>query len=272
MFSKPNAALLIALACCAFISSSNAQIKPKLALVIDDLGYSLSYGKKALELAGNNTYSIIPNSPYAQKLSKLALAEHKEIIMHLPMQPSAHDIKSESFTLNNQMDEQQIINTTLKFLKSMPQIKGINNHMGSYLTQYAYFMRPVMDTIYQYNPDLYFLDSRTSANSKAYAVALRTGLTASKRSIFLDHSNIASDIRHQFKAWLKKADQGKVAIAIAHPIKSTISVIAPLLEQAQKHYQLLPLSQYLSTTTPKDTTPWPMYLSRLHKDAKTSKP
>ena len=260
----------VLLLCCSLISAANfASEKPRLALVIDDLGYSLDYGKQALNLAGNNTYAIIPNSPYAQKLAKLAINAQKEVIMHLPMQPNAHNIKSESSTLNDRMNEQKIIDTTQQFLAQMPYIAGVNNHMGSHLTQYAYFMRPVMETIYHFNPKLYFLDSRTSAKSKAYAVALHAGLKSTKRSVFLDHSSAAADIRYQFKLWLEKAEQGKNAIAIAHPIKSTLEVVAPLLKQAQNNYQFVPVSQYIN---PKQESPqWPMYLSHLHKDAKTSK-
>jgi len=245
--------------------------KPKLALVIDDLGYSLNYGRQAFELTGNHTYAIIPNSVYATQLSTIGQKQDKELIMHLPMQSSSHKVHHEANTLNANMSETKLIEITQKFLNKMPHIAGINNHMGSLLTQYEYFMRPVMETIYQHNPNLYFLDSRTSAKSKAYLVARRSGLKASKRNVFLDHSNAPSDIKYQFNAWLKKAKQGRSAIAIAHPTKSTLAVLAPLLEAEKDNFNFVTLSQYLSIK--QELPPWKhTYLSLLHKAAKTSKP
>ncbi len=245
--------------------------KPKLSLVIDDLGYSLNYGKQAFELAGEHTYAIIPNAVYADKLSSLGKATNKELIMHLPMQSSSHNVRHESNTLNAHMSETKLIEITQQYLNKMPHIVGINNHMGSHLTQYDYFMRPVMETIFKHNPKLYFLDSRTSAKSKAYIVARRSGLKASKRNVFLDHSSAPSDIKYQFNLWLKKAKQGHSAVAIAHPTKATLAVLAPLLEAELNNFQFMPLSQYLSKK--QDIQPWPhTYLSLLHKDAKTSKP
>lgn len=248
-----------------------ANDKPKLSLVIDDIGYSLSYGSQAYDLAGDHTYAIIPNSVYAKKLASIGREKQKELIMHLPMQSSSHSVHHEANTLNANMSEATLIETTQNFLNKMPHISGINNHMGSHLTQYDYFMRPVMDTIYKHNPHLYFLDSRTSAKSKAYAVARRSGLKASKRNVFLDHSHAPSDIKYQFNVWLNKAKRGLPAIAIAHPTKNTLSVISPLLKEAQSEYQFEPLSKHFSNQ--QKVEPWPeTYLSLLHKDAKISKP
>lgn len=255
----------------ALSSYSHAYEKPKLSLVIDDLGYSLNYGKQAFELEGNHTYAIIPNSVYANKLSNIGKTHNKELIMHLPMQSSSHQAQHEKNTLNVSMSETKLIEITQKFLDNMPHIAGINNHMGSHLTKFDYFMRPVMETIYKHNPNLYFLDSRTSAQSTAYQIARKSGLNASKRNIFLDHSSAPSDIRYQFKSWLKKASLGHPAIAIAHPTKSTLSIIAPLLLAEQDNFDFSSLSQYL--TNKKEIKPWThTYLSLLHKDAKTSKP
>jgi polysaccharide deacetylase 2 family uncharacterized protein YibQ len=253
-----------------FHSFSFAYDKPKLSLIIDDLGYSLNYGKKAYDLVGDHTYAIIPNSVYAKKLSVIGQQKHKELIMHLPMQSSSHKVQHERDTLNATMTESKLIATTQRFLNEMPHISGINNHMGSHLTQYDYFMRPVMETIFKHNPKLYFLDSRTSANSTAYRVALKAGLNASQRNVFLDHSNVPSDIRFQFKSWLKKATQGHSAVAIAHPSKSTLSVIRPLLYSEKNNFEFIPLSRYLSIQ--KESKPWPRtYLSLLHKGAKNLK-
>lgn len=246
--------------------------KPILSLVIDDLGYSYKYGSQSLLLPGRHTYAIIPKTIYANQLIELAKNQDQEIIMHMPMQATSNKVGHEHGTLTEWMDEDELITTTQAFLQSMPDIAGVNNHMGSHLTQYGYVMRPVMETIYQHNPSLYFLDSRTSANSMAYVEARRSGLKASKRNIFLDHDESEDEITRQFMRWLKRADEGQPAVAIAHPVKSTLSVIQPLLEKYQDQYQFLPLSEYLDQYQPKEIPTWHTYLSQWHQDAKTWKP
>ena len=86
-----------------FSSFCIAKEKPKLALVIDDLGYSLLYGQQAFELKGNHTYAIIPNTIYADKLSSIGHKNGKELIMHLPLQSSSHTVNHEADALNDHM-------------------------------------------------------------------------------------------------------------------------------------------------------------------------
>jgi len=66
-------------------------------------------------------------------------------------------VASESNALHETMDEDQLTTNLVEMLAEIPVIKGVNNHMGSRLTQIDYFMRPIMDGIKAYNPDLYFL-------------------------------------------------------------------------------------------------------------------
>lgn len=252
--------------------NSFAGNKIPLSLVIDDLGYSLNYGKSALELTGEHTYAIIPDTTYAKRLAELANKNNKEVIMHLPMQSTLNVASSEKSTLNESMTENSLIEKTEKLLLQMPYISGLNNHMGSQLTQLEYIMRPVMETIYKHNPNLYFLDSRTSPKSTAFIAAKRAGLKALKRNVFLDHDSAETSIRYQFNLWIERAKQHKSAIAIGHPTKTTLKVITPLLKEHASRFNFIPLSQYKVPKPQNENKLWPTYLSQWHKAAKTSKP
>jgi polysaccharide deacetylase 2 family uncharacterized protein YibQ len=244
---------------------AGADQRPVLSLVIDDLGYSLIQGKTALNLEGNHTYAIIPGTTYGKKLAALASENNKEIILHLPLQASNLHAASESNTLTESMSEDQITFNTIAMLSEFSNIKGINNHMGSHLTEIGYFMRPIMETIKAYRSQLYFLDSRTSARSVAYIEALNSGLDSVRRDIFLDneHTNIES-IKLQLKKWLKKARDTGSAVAIGHPHPSTMTLLAEKLPLIAKDFQLMRLSQLISAGkhSEKLTTP-ENYLSRL---------
>jgi len=249
-----------------FVTSAYAE-KPVLALVIDDLGYSFNLAQQVLQLPGQHTFAIIPDTPYSTKIALFAHNKGHEIILHMPMQSLASGKHIEASTLNDRMTESEITRNVETMLSEIPYIRGINNHMGSKLTGLGYVMRPVMESIHQYNPRFYFLDSRTTAQSQAYQQALIAGVPTLKRDVFLDydHKNPQS-LLEQFDRWLKKADRKGSAIAIAHPYSSTIEFLQQKLPQIMDRYQFMTISQLIQHK--QDRLSWPIYLSRLQKDLK----
>lgn len=236
--------LIIPLFCLAQFAVADQ--RPVLSLVIDDLGYSFEKGQAAINLPGNHTYAIIPGATYSQKLATLAQRKNKEIILHLPLQSSNSEAAMEPNSLNEKMDEDQLTANLHSMLSAIPNIKGINNHMGSHLTEIDYFMRPIMDIIRSYNPGLYFLDSRTTANSVAQTEALNYGLNSISRDVFLDndYTNIES-IRLQYQIWLQKARERGFAIAIGHPHSTTIKFLRENLPLTQKQFEFVSVSKLI---------------------------
>lgn len=237
---------LIALLLCSLSSIAFAEQRPLISLVIDDLGYSLEQGKAAIALPGQHTYAILPGASYSLKLARYAQEKNKEVILHLPMQSIRSTVKPEPNALNEAMDENQLSARVESLLAKIPHIKGVNNHMGSHLTGIDFFMRPIMDIIRDYDADLYFLDSRTTPNSVAYAEALEAGLASTSRDIFLDndHEDIDS-IRAQVERWLDQARRLGSAVAIGHPHENTILVLNEYLPQIRAEFEFLPISKMI---------------------------
>lgn len=261
--------LLLALLVSTSSTSATAQ-KPALALVIDDLGYSFDLAKQVLDLPGNHSFAVIPDTTYSAKIARYANQQGHEIILHMPMQ-SSEDVSIEASALNDKMTELEITQNVSNMLSEVPHIKGINNHMGSKLTQFGYIMRPVMETIRQTSKKLYFLDSRTTPLSTAYRQALKAGLPTVKRDVFLDfdHTNRES-INFQIDLWMKKAQKKGYAVAIAHPHPSTIDLLKNKIPQSQNDFQFVTISQLLQRQTQQkqESFTWPKYLSHLHPDLK----
>lgn len=239
-----KAYLITALLC--FASAANGDQHPILSLVIDDIGYSLSRGQAAIKLEGDHTYAIIPGASNSHKLANLARQLGKEIILHLPLQSSRPSAPSEPNALNESMDENQLTRNMVLMLSEFPGIRGINNHMGSHLTEISYFMRPIMDSIRRHSPKLYFLDSRTTPRSIAYSEAVSSGLDSISRDVFLDnqHNNIES-IRLQYQIWLEKARQRGSAVAIGHPHLNTIQFLRENLPEAAKDFRIMRISKLI---------------------------
>jgi len=231
--------------CLVFTTVAGADQRPVLSLVIDDLGYSLKNGTAAINLDGDHTYAILPGAVYSLKLAQLAHGRNKEVILHLPMQSISSSAAPEPDALNEAMDEDQLSTNVHSLLAKIPFIRGVNNHMGSHLTEYDFFMRPVMDSIRGYNPGLYFLDSRTSPRSVAYTQALDAGLSSISRDVFLDNEPNPESIRLQINIWLTKARKHGSAIAIGHPYPHTIEVLRAQLPATDGEFSFMPISKLI---------------------------
>jgi len=231
--------------CIAFATVAEADQRPVLSLVIDDLGYSLANGMAAIDLNGEHTYAILPGAAYSRKLAQHAHQQNKEVILHLPMQSISSSAAHEPSALNEAMDEDQLTTNVHALLAEIPFIRGVNNHMGSHLTEFDFFMRPVMDSIRGYNPGLYFLDSRTSPRSVAHAQALDAGLSSISRDVFLDYEPNPESIRLQFNIWLTKARARGSAIAIGHPYSNTIDILRAQLPATDGEFEFLPISKLI---------------------------
>ena len=226
-------------------SAAAADQRPVLSLVVDDLGYSLDNGIAAIELDGDHTYAILPESTYSRRLARHAHELDKEVILHLPMQSISSGAAQEPNALNEAMDEDQLTASVHNLLDAVPYIHGVNNHMGSHLTEFDFFMRPVMDSIRGYNPRLYFLDSRTSPISVAYAPALDAGLASIRRDVFLDNESNRESIYLQFRIWLEIARRHGSAIAIGHPYPETLEVLRENLPAANPEFRFLRISELI---------------------------
>ena len=239
----------------ALVGASEADQRPLLSLVIDDLGYSLENGKAAIALDGDHTYAILPGASYSQKLAQYAHQLNKEVILHLPMQSISSSAAREPGALNEAMDEDELSGNVHSLLAQIPFIRGVNNHMGSHLTEFDFFMRPVMDSIRSYDSSFYFLDSRTSPRSVAYSQARDAGLSTISRDIFLDNDPSTSAIQLQYNIWLTRARAQGSAIAIGHPYSHTLEVLQNNLPAASDNFTFIRISELIEARKQSDTSP-----------------
>ena len=228
-----------------FCGASQAEQRPVLSLVIDDLGYSLANGEAAIGLDGDHTYAILPGTAYSKHLAQYAHERDKEVILHMPMQSIRSSAAHEPGALNEAMDEDELTENVHSLLAQIPFIRGVNNHMGSHLTEFDFFMQPVMDSIRRYDPSLYFLDSRTSPRSIAFVQAQDAGLKSITRDVFLDNDTNPEAIRLQYNIWLTRARDKGSAIAIGHPYSQTLEVLRDVLPGAGESFTFMRISELI---------------------------
>jgi len=118
--------------------------QPSMVIIIDDLGYNLANGLGIVNLPGPITLAVIPHTPHGASLARRGAAADKQIMLHVPMQNHA-GIKLGPGGLTLEMKEQEFKQVLHKSMASVPHVEGLNNHMGSALTEKNLPMKWTMD-------------------------------------------------------------------------------------------------------------------------------
>lgn len=232
-----------------------SQNTPAISIIIDDMGYRLKLGQRAVNLHGALTYSFLPHSPHSTSLLRLAQDQNKEIMLHLPMESEAGK-KLGPGGLTQYMTEEDFIATLESNIASIPHAKGFNNHMGSLLTKSKAWMTRLMREVAT-DKNLFFVDSKTTSHSVALHVARAEGLKSIHRDIFIDHEETDVFIQKQLRKLIRKAKRNGTALAIAHPKHITLSVLEKWLpELDKKGIKLVPVSALIELRQKRKLASW----------------
>lgn len=198
----------------------------QMVIIIDDLGHSLKRGQNAIDLPGNLTYAVIPHTTYGRTLAEHAHLQGKEIMLHAPMSTVDGDpLGAGGLTANLSRSE---FNSRLNdALAEVPYAQGINNHMGSDLTQRRVQMAWLMQELRW--QELYFVDSRTSGKTVAAKVATEFNVPNLSRQIFLDNDVDPAAIAERFAQAVARAKKRGRAVVIGHPYPETIRYLREAL-------------------------------------------
>ena len=244
---------------------------PRIAIVIDDVGYVREPVYRLLGLRVRHvdqhtpdgeiitsegppeiTFAVLPYGPHAEHLADEVHGMGGEVMLHLPMQPVGEPGGfSKQGMLLDGMDPDALRKTIAEGLKKVPHVSGVNNHMGSLLTTRAEPMRVVMAELAARK--LFFLDSRTSAQTVAYRLARDGGVAAAERDVFLDDVAETKAIDAQLERLEALAVRHGSAIAIGHPYPETVDALVrwiPTLEA--KGIELVRASSLAGLASPSD--------------------
>jgi len=213
------------------------------AIVIDDVGYDGRLAKQFLEIEGALSFSVLPHSTYSKSISRRVNEAGRDLLLHLPMEPKGYpEVNPGVGALLTEMTEVEIVQTLRKNLDSLPNVKGVNNHMGSKFCESEQKLIPVMKELKRRG--LFFLDSRTTTGTRAYTVAQKFHVPAAERNVFLDNIQNSQAIRGQLKRLIQLARLKGGAIGIAHPHEATLTVLrVEVPKLPAKGVELVPVSQ-----------------------------
>jgi len=199
---------------------------PKIAIIIDDLGYQKEIAERIISLDFPVTISILPFLPHSQIVAQMAKEKGLTILLHLPMEPQNSYVNPGQGAIFSTMTEEEIRNKMLANFQELPYVDGINNHMGSKATENTAVMRIVLNEVRERG--LFFIDSMTSPNSVGYTLSKQMGIKTAYRSVFLDNDQDIDYIRSQVNLLKDFAEKYGTAIAIGHPYCNTIDVLSEI--------------------------------------------
>ncbi len=212
---------------------------PKVSIIIDDLGPSKKKATEVFNINGSLTISILPQEVYTKWIAEEGHKLGHEIIGHVPME-ATRPLKLGKGGLYTWMTGDEIAQTLIEDIRSIPHIIGVSSHMGSAFTQDKRAMRIVISELKKQG--LFFIDSLTTPKSVGFKFAKAKNLKALRRDLFLDYKDDPHEIEVQWKKLVKISRERGYAVALAHSRKNTLEFLQKTLKN-NNEVTVVPISQ-----------------------------
>ena len=238
-----------------------ARNRAKIMFVIDDAGMVPSNVQKYVELPFPLTVAVLPQLANSRKCADVARSHGKEVILHQPMMPKS-GMNPGPGKITGDMSIREIQQLVSKNIEEIGPVKGINNHEGSLITADPLKIGAVLDVCD--SRGLYFIDSRTTSDTKAREQALERDFYIhakyekdipssegghpkffDRNAEFLDDPTVSRDyILSQIRKGLDVANKKGWAIMIGH-VDKDVNILPALLKDI---YPELVAAGYVITT------------------------
>lgn len=219
--------------------------RPGVILIIDDLGGDKEAIDKLLRIKQPLNLAVLPHLSHSRYAARAAYRGGKDVILHLPMEPkyssgyTADDAGEGVLLLGFSID--QIREELRRNIMAVPNVAGVNNHMGSKFMENEEPVRTVMKELKA--RDLYFVDSLTTSNSRGYSVAKQLGVKTLKRDVFIDQSGRGREYTiEQLDRLVRIAEKNGMAVGIGHPYPETIDVLAEYMPKVEGKVEFMKIS------------------------------
>ena len=212
--------------------------KARLAIVLDDWGYTGSMLPLLFKIKSPITIAVLPKHKFSRTIAQEAKARGYQVILHLPLESKSNKA-AEKDTLYTSMGAEEMRLKTKALLLSVPGIVGVNNHQGSKATEDPVMMKTVLSVINEQG--LFFLDSRTTGKPVSLAVARNVGIRFAESDGFIDLP--PADLPDEaYRAYVKKnldalgalALKRGHAVGIGHDLKITLDVLRTEIPELEK--------------------------------------
>jgi polysaccharide deacetylase 2 family uncharacterized protein YibQ len=212
--------------------------------VIDDAGNNLRELEPFLRIPGPLTIAVLPGLPHSVEAAQRIRAAGKEVFLHQPMEAIGGQNPGPGAVYSG-MSGDEIRAVLARNVAEIGPVAGMNNHQGSKITMDGKAMETVLAFCREHG--IYFLDSRTTAETAAPAAAKRLGINIGERDVFIDNIQERASMIRYIEEGLKKADQKGAAVMIGHTwsseLAATLEELYPVL--VEEGYSLSTISRFM---------------------------
>jgi polysaccharide deacetylase 2 family uncharacterized protein YibQ len=218
---------------------------PRLALVIDDLGYAQpELVTRLCSLPVPFSVAVLPYQEHTRESAEIAHRLGKEVMLHLPMEPigypgPGHDPGPNAILYN--LPEPEVRRRVRLALDEVPFRVGANNHMGSRITPDRTRMAWILQELKARK--CFFVDSRTEKDSVAFDVAGELGVPTVQRRVFLDDDKAFPAMEKQWERALKLAEKDGFVLMIGHIYPETVEALEKLVPRAKGQVRFVAAGQ-----------------------------
>jgi polysaccharide deacetylase 2 family uncharacterized protein YibQ len=223
---------------------------PRLAIVVDDLGYDPVRDAEWLDFPERITVSVLPHGPSSKSFAASARTHGFGVILHVPMEPEgAVADRTEPFLLRRGMTPEEIADRFARMAADVPQANGASNHMGSAFTSDLAAMAAFAHALKE--KGFFFVDSVTSAGTVGFIAMEQAGVPATRRDVFLDDDGRPEEMRRQWAAAIALAKERGQAVLLCHSRRETRKALLELLPQLRREgIRPVTVEELLSTRRP----------------------
>lgn len=210
----------------------NDSRKPRIALVIDDLGHNFNETTRGfLELEVPLTVAVLPDLPKSRAVFRAAREREIPALLHLPMEAAGKEDAGRA-AVRVGMNAEDVDALVGRYHGRYESFVGVNNHMGSRATADRATMRALMGALRK--RDLIFVDSQTTSRSLGRSAGREAGVWCIANDLFLDDGDEGEEqVSANLRRLAAMARRHGLAVGIAHPHPATLAALRAALPRLQ---------------------------------------
>lgn len=213
----------------------------KLVLIFDDGGQNLFQLESFLALPFPVTVAVLPKLAHSKQAAERVRKSGKELMLHQPMQAINLSVNPGPGAITPDMTLYEIETCLRENIAEIGPVRGLNNHEGSLICEDEVKIGTVLQV--SSNMGLYFVDSRTTSQTRVPQAAMSLGLSYYERNVFIDNTKNRADIISEIMKGVSIANKNGAAIMIGHVWSADV-----LPEILSELYPLLSGKGYVFTT------------------------
>ncbi len=186
----------------------------RLVFVFDDAGQNVSQLEKYVALPFPITVAVLPKLAYSKACADRVRKSGNEVMLHQPMQAVNRNVNPGPGAITPDMPASRIAALVRQNIAEIGPVAGVNNHEGSLISEDEVKIGAVMQAVNE--SGAFFLDSRTTSQTRVPQASMELGIPYYERNVFLDNSKDRGEIVGEIMRGLDIANTKGAVIMIGH--------------------------------------------------------